>query len=465
MSVYQSKKSNPVHAIQIALAQSFQLMCSKEQLDMCQSYGILTKSEQQEMKSCAKTWRTTPISLHPWNETIACLITLRDKYQARLDALHVRPLASDYDRTELLEYVQVLSQQLDQCGQTHEELEKLCQALRHLENDWKRSKIDIENIVHSILSSVPLQASECRVVKATRSNIHFLGLGYGSLGKHYLVFESSKTSLDQCKDIIMKITHDFGYIFQENAAQNLASMQGNYHHIFAENQDMQEHQQVMQNIQSLIQRLFTPPSSFSFSSASSSSSFSSIHSHQQTSTLVSSFTDPLTLAKHSSPSFSSLPSLSPSHSPFSSSSASPLFVMACPIFEPASWDWPRLLKNKQPARHTSWARSFFRHTFARSSHSTVNTKAPLSSFGLWTCSISRLSDHLAKVGQEYYINLLNNARLMHSHQTQLFETASRHLIQCHQALQIEHAHANIVWTLAQMDHLQRHFEMVKEQGD
>ncbi|KAL0086276.1 hypothetical protein J3Q64DRAFT_1739120 [Phycomyces blakesleeanus] len=516
-----------IQSLEASLQDSFRLMCSKEQVALARSMRILTKSERKEMKRCAKIWKPTPISSTPdntspndrnneeWNATIECLMTLRDRYQSQLDLMRVRSLESDAHRSDMLTCVQDLSRRLGDSGQTHEELESLSGALEQLRRQWKKSKPEIESIIHSILSATPLAASGCRVVRATRSNIGLLGLGYRSINKHYLVFESGRTPLEDCKEILLKISSDFGQVFEENAAQNLASMEGNYQHIFMDHQDTgDEQQQVMQDIQRLADSIFTQSAPTLIighqpgSQPKPNKKPTLEHEHNPTH-ISQSGNDNGTIigdgtiigngnfdgggggGSGNTNSQSQVLVQSQSQSQVESEDNSPLFTMSRPVFEPAGWDWPTLLKHKQPnTRKTGWVRPFFQRTFSIRSKSTTasttcttvtatstgsttatgitnvssninsnsNININIKTTGLWTCSISRLADHFAKVGHDYYTNMLNNTNLMHSHQSQLFESSTRLLMKCYQALQIEHAHANIISTSVQVYQLKQEAE-------
>ncbi|KAI8876408.1 hypothetical protein K501DRAFT_200474, partial [Backusella circina FSU 941] len=223
-------------SVQNALIESFQQICSLEQMDLCQKTGLLSKSEQQQAYKMAKALiehRQLPVSSQDWNHLTEWVLMLRDRYSHQLEQQCIRTHESDAQRIAHLDEIQKLSSMLEEYGQAHDDLTDLLQALKKLRNEWKHRKRDVENIVLSILASLPL-GDTCRVVKVGRSHLGSLGLGLSSLNKHYIVFEPGLTEDASRRDILNNVAKDFGLVFQENAAQNLARMAGSYHRIFQE---------------------------------------------------------------------------------------------------------------------------------------------------------------------------------------------------------------------------------------
>ncbi|KAG1126666.1 hypothetical protein G6F42_007603 [Rhizopus arrhizus] len=246
--------TNDLTSIQNSLVESFGQICSVEQMELCQKLGMLSKSEQQQAYKMAKALiehRQVPVSMEDWNNLTEWVLMLRDRYAMHLESQCIRQHANDLERIGYLDQVQRLSNLLEEYGQAHDDLTDLLQALKKLRNDWKHRKRDVENIVLSILSSSSNPHPDYRVVKITRSHLATLGLGFSSIGKYYIVYESSMSD-ESKKDILNNVAKDFGMVFQENAAQNLARMAGSYHRIFQQEEDID----VLDEIQKLTQQVY-----------------------------------------------------------------------------------------------------------------------------------------------------------------------------------------------------------------
>lgn len=376
--------------LQSSLIESFQIICSLEQMELCQKLDILNKSEQQQAHRMAKALidqHQLPVHPADWSSLNDWVLELRDRYRHQLDQQSIRPLQSDTERINRFDQIAHLSGRLEIYGQAHDDLTDLLSALKGLRNDWKHRKRDVENIVLSILSS----SNDYRVIKVNRTHLTSLGLGFSSMGKHYILFESD---LEESKLVLNRIAHDFGQVFQENAAQNLARMAGSYHRVF----DQPEEGNIIADIQQLVHQ---------------------IYHHQRPKSTLLSYPTSLPVDKGSS-TFrerrKSVVMVQDDQDPV-------LFNMAQPLFEPAGWDWPQILKHKK-------------------------------SKNLWSTSVSRLADHFSQVGLDYYTNMLNNARLMHAHRTQMFEFATHSLIKVYRALQLEQGLANLSQTLSLISKLQ-----------
>lgn len=426
-------------SVQNALIESFQQICSLEQMDLCQKTGLLSKSEQQQAYKMAKALieqRQLPVSSQDWNHLTEWVLMLRDRYSHQLEQQCIRTHETDAQRITHLDEIQKLSSMLEEYGQAHDDLTDLLQALKKLRNEWKHRKKDVENIVLSILASLPL-GDTCRVVKVGRSHLGSLGLGLSSLNKHYIVFEPGLTEDASRRDILNNVAKDFGLVFQENAAQNLARMAGSYHRIFQE----ESSSNVVDQVQTLLRQVYiTRPNSVILpyptslptspppvpplpSTSTSTPQQENVNRKKRESTFLERRKSIIIVEDNG---------LDPT-----------LFNMAKPVFEPAGWDWPRILKHKQPNHSISyWCQRIIPVEQEKEK-------------GIWSTSISRLSEHFTKVGYEYYSNMLNNARLMHSHRAQMFEFATRSLLKCYTAIQLEQGCSNLNRTLVFLYRLQQ----------
>ncbi|GAA5812569.1 hypothetical protein MFLAVUS_006026 [Mucor flavus] len=434
-----NSSQSSIRSIQNSLIESFQQVCSVEQMELCQRLGMLSKSEQQQAYKMAKALienRQVPVTVEDWNTLTEWVLTLRDRYMMHLESQCIRQISSDQERIKYLDEVQRVSNLLEEYGQAHDDLTDLLQALKKLRNDWKHRKRDVENIVLSILSSSLLKNTEFRVVKVVRSNLATLGLGLSSIGKYYIVYEASMTD-ELKKDVLNNVAKDFGMVFQENAAQNLARMAGSYHRIFHQEDEQVD---VIEEIQKLTKQVYmnrpnsvmlpyptSLPSHSMVADSENDAPGSATPLHKRESTFLERRKSIIILDGDESNGDSAL-----------------LFNMAKPVFEPAGWDWPHILKYKRPRSRSGngsyyWCRQILAHGEKDAMHDST---------GVWSTSISKLSEHFAKVGQDYYSNMLNNARLMHSHRAQMFEFATHSLLKTYRALQLEQGCANLGRTLA-----------------
>jgi hypothetical protein len=437
--------STTTNDLQNSLIESFSQICSVEQMELCQKLGMLSKSEQQQAYRMAKALiehRQVPVNMEDWNSLTEWVIMLRDRYTVQLEAQNIRQYTNDLERINHLDQVQRLSHLLEEYGQAHDDLTELLLALKKLRNEWKHRKRDVESIVLSILSS-SAHNKDYRVVKITRSLLNTLGLGLSSIGKYYIIYENS-VSDETKKEILNNVARDFGMVFQENAAQNLARMAGSYHRIFQQEDNMD----VLDEIQKLAQQVYiTRPKSVilptitataTTATASAATAAAAATDATDTATTISTTADATTSCH---PSTRNSTFLERRKSVIILDNNEDLvFNMAKPIFEPAGWDWPHILKYKRPRTRSGG------HYWCHGSSDKEN--------GVWSTSISRLSDHFAKVGQDYYSNMLNNARLMHSHRAQMFEYATHSLMKSYRALQLEQGCANLSRTLAFLYRLQ-----------
>ncbi|RCH85848.1 hypothetical protein CU097_007229 [Rhizopus azygosporus] len=376
-----------------SLIESFQVICSHEQIELCQKLGLLNKSEQHQAIRMAKAvidHQQLPVHANDWHNLIDWVHTLRDRYKHQLDQQSIRTLSDDTERIQYFDQIASLSARLEVYGQAHDDLTDLLAALKGLRNDWKHRRRDVENIVLSILSA----SNEYRVIKVTRSHLTALGLGFSSIGKYYIVFESH-VSDETRKALLNHVAHDFSQVFQENAAQNLARMAGSYHRVF----DQPEEGDVIADIQQFVRQVY----------------------HHRPRSVILNYPTSLPIDSEAGSSF-----LERRKSVvLVDEQETILFNMAQPQFEPAGWDWPQILKHKKPRN-------------------------------IWSTSVSRLADHFAQVGLDYYSNMLNNARLMHAHRTQMFEFATHSLLKVYRALQLEQGLANLNRTLCILYKLQQH---------
>ncbi|KAI9483088.1 MAG: hypothetical protein EXX96DRAFT_556796 [Benjaminiella poitrasii] len=462
---------NDLQTIQNSLIESFGQICSVEQMELCQKLGMLSKSEQQQAYKMAKALiehRQLPVTIEDWNHLTEWVLTLRDRYNMQLESQCIRQHASDLERISYLDQVQRISGLLEDYGQAHEDLTDLLQALKKLRNDWKHRKRDVENIVLSILASAQLKFPAYRVVKVTRSHLATLGLGFSSIGKSYIVYESSMTD-ESRKDVLNNVARDFSMVFQENAAQNLARMAGSYHRIFQQEEDVD----VLDELQKLTQKVFVTrpksvilpyPTSLPTASnhGSSSNGLDSSSSNRRNSSFLERRKSIIIIDDAGSDEGHD------AHQGTDDGFKMPMvFNMAKPVFQPAGWDWPHILKHKRPRTRSSnsssggsyyWCRQFLSSSL---SSSNSHEKESLSNLnGVWSTSISRLSEHFAKIGQDYYSNMLNNARLMHSHRAQMFEYATHSLMKTYRALQLEQGCANLSRTLVFLYKLQQEAQRI-----
>ncbi|KAI9261216.1 hypothetical protein EDC94DRAFT_609519 [Helicostylum pulchrum] len=436
-----NSSQSSIRSIQNSLIESFQQVCSVEQMELCQRLGMLSKSEQQQAYKMAKALienRQVPVTVEDWNTLTEWVLTLRDRYMMHLETQCIRQISCDQERIKYLDQVQRLSNLLEDYGQAHDDLTDLLQALKKLRNDWKHRKRDVENIVLSILSSSLLKNTEYRVVKVVRSNLATLGLGLSSIGKYYIVYEASMTD-DLKKGVLNNVAKDFGMVFQENAAQNLARMAGSYHRIFHQEDEQVD---VIEEIQNLTKQVYMnrpnsvmlpyptslPTHTMMADSENDDAPGSATPLHKRESTFLERRKSIIILDDGDEP----------------NGDSTLLFNMAKPVFEPAGWDWPHILKYKRPRSRSGngsyyWCRQILTHGEKDAMHDGT---------GVWSTSISKLSDHFAKVGQDYYSNMLNNAKLMHSHRAQMFEFATHSLLKTYRALQLEQGSANLSRTLA-----------------
>ncbi|CAO3656315.1 unnamed protein product [Mucor hiemalis] len=428
-------------SLQNSLIESFQQICSVEQMELCQKLGLLSKSEQQHAYKMAKALiehRQTPVTMEDWTCLTEWVMMLRDRYTAQLESQCIRQHTNDVERINYLDEVQRLSSLLEDYGQAHDDLTDLLHALKKLRNDWKHRKRDVENIILSILSSSLLKNTDFRVVKITRSHLATLGLGLSSIGKSYIVYESSMSD-ESKKDILNGVARDFSMVFQENAAQNLARMAGSYHRIFHQEE---ENVDVIDEIQKLSQKVYVKrPNSVILPYPSSLPTLN--NNEDQKSTFLERRKSIIILEDE--------PTTAAAESPL-------LFNMAKPLFEPAGWEWPHILKHKR-SRSKSGSNYYWCKISNTSDQGQRNKPLPPTvgggNHGVWSTSISRLSEHFAKVGQDYYSNMLNNARLMHSHRAQMFEFATHSLLKTYRALQLEQGCANLSRTLVFLYRLQQ----------
>ncbi|KAI8975617.1 hypothetical protein BDF20DRAFT_879667 [Mycotypha africana] len=465
---------NPEHTdaqkIQAALIESFSQICSAGQMELCQRLGMLSKNEQQQAFKMAKALienRQMPVTLEDWNGLTEWVLLLRDRYTMQIELQAIRQCESDAERMTYMEEVQRLSHCLEDYGQAHEDLTDLIQALKKLRNEWKHRNKDVENIVLSILSSSQLKNRNYRVVKVTRSQLSTLGLGLSSIGKYYIVYESTMSD-EAKKQVLNCIANDFSMVFQENAAQNLARMADTHHHIFKKEEEVD----VLEEIQRLTHKVYItrpksvvlpyptilPTASTSFAGQNSVDTNTPLN--KRNSTFLERRKSIIIIDEDGdekkNDAFGNNNSANPLKTPM-------VFNMANPIFEPAGWDWPHFLKYKisrtrsnnnssQPNSSAYWCRQNSANAISASIDSETTNAAPS---GVWCTSISRLAVHFGKVGQDYYSNMLNNARLMHSHRAQMFEFASHSLMKTYRALQLEHGCANLSRTLVFLYRLQQ----------
>ncbi|KAI9254018.1 hypothetical protein BY458DRAFT_443013 [Sporodiniella umbellata] len=390
-----------MNEIQMGLIECFNTMCSSEQIDLCGKLNLLNKSEQQQAFKMAKALtehHQLPVHAEDWQSLKAWVEELRDRYAGQIEQQSIRVLQNESERAQRFDQMAGLSARLEGYGLAHDDLTDLLSALKGLRNDWKHRKRDVENIVLSILSA----SNQHRVVKITRAHLHSLGLGLASIGHHYILFEADLAEDDR-KQRLQQIAHDFSQVFQENAAQNIARMAGSYHRVF--DQPVAQ-ETLMKDIQQLSHAVYAqrrPVSSTVLSYPTSLPDPTAAHTFRDRRKSI------VIVAKD--------------HEPV-------LFNMAPPLFSPAGWDWPHILKYKKPN-------------------------------GLWSSSVTRLAQHFNQIGLDYYTNMLNNARLMHAHRTQMFEFATHSLIKIYRALQLEQGFSNLIYALRLIQQLQEHSKQAR----
>ncbi|KAI8373529.1 hypothetical protein EDC96DRAFT_498645 [Choanephora cucurbitarum] len=430
--------------------ESFGQICSAEQMELCQKLGILTKSEQQHAYRMAKALiedQQIPVDMEDWHHLTEWVMMLRDRYTMQLESQCIRQHTNDLERIGYLDEVQRLSHLLEEYSHAHEDLTDLLQALKKLTSEWKHRKRDVENIVLSILSSSALKDPDYRVVRVTRSHLNTLGLGLSSIGKYYIVYESLMTDDDR-KVILNNVARDFGLVFQENAAQNLARMAGSYHRIFQEEEEVD----VMDQIQKLTQQVFVKrPRSVILPYPSSLPTHQSKVPTDVPSTSQSPVSRGSFLERRKSVIL--MEDENRSEGVENSDLKLPMvFNMSTPLFEPAGWDWPFMLKHKR-TRLGDTVSYYWCHPC--DNQLSEGQKESAHHAGVWSTSVSRLAEHFAKTGQAYYANMHNNARLMHSHRAQMFEFATHSLMKTYRALQLEQGCANLNRTLTFLYRLQQ----------
>ncbi|KAF7725010.1 hypothetical protein EC973_000503 [Apophysomyces ossiformis] len=416
------------------LRQALNVASSDEQADVCKVYNILTAAERRQLR-------------HPPKERqklIQCIMQARDKYLAYIQTLRIRG-QGDILGFRLRE-LHHLSEQLDQITHQHALRYDTLECLRQLRNEWKHNGSDIERILVSIISST-MTRQDFRLIQADPSHLTTLGLGLRSLHKRYLVFEPTA----EPQTVLLEIIEDFGQVFASNAAQNLARI---------EEQLPGQMQRSLAEIETFYRCLYDvhDPDEHhngeerNLEANAGQAPVGPDPRQRPVTEEATTATMNMTATRTTMPTIPMMPATAGAAaaetSPWTSSGVTPPGVggggggVQPPTFEPASCDWPNLIKLKYPARHV-WAllkRRLFRRNNADST--------------LRVSSLTRLSHHLQRCGYNYYTNLLEHAQLMYTRESHALVQATESLVKCHHALQIEIGHTNLQRALVHLDQLQ-----------
>ncbi|CDS10422.1 hypothetical protein LRAMOSA03098 [Lichtheimia ramosa] len=351
---------------------------------------------------------------------------------------HIAPL-TEAKIEQLLDKWHELSRAYDDKSREHGTLTELLGTVGQLKKAWRRVD-QVDGVLTSILASYgnveTRRAAGLYVAMVDKQNYAQLGLNRKAIGRRHIVFECTRLPRDQQIDAVTDVCRRFGAVFMHNARHNLqqidiqlglarpTTLAHRLRQLFSMIHHDPNQQQQQQH----------PPRRRVLS-----------HGDAGTTTTITPFrlTTPVT-----TPSFIWYPR-------DNGNDDFPVASMPEPSFVPAPWQWTDLIKPRVPFKPLLFGlfrrpRRPHRHRHHHQEQEQTDIDSQevepsvqpsdnhaLKDAPFATVSVDDLSQHLCRIGYQFYEDVANNAHLSYHQDSRVLQGVGQDLVEIYSNLQLE----------------------------
>ncbi|KAI7882836.1 hypothetical protein K492DRAFT_55695 [Lichtheimia hyalospora FSU 10163] len=439
-----SEEEDPVtHKLYDELDELLRIFCSDAQQQFCIDQEVASRSQlyhiQQTMQQVHRfipvvglVGNTNADSLrHTLTMTTVEMLELYETACRQRRIRSLTPLQAE----DLLALWHELSQDYEDKTAEHAIFTRLLGDVSNLQHVWRNGPEHVESVVISLLASrtsdINREQQGMYLATVDRHNYARLGLGRRWLGTRQIVFECRQISREEQEKTISSVCQRFARIFMQNAQQNLEQLKAQ--------RQMARPTALAGNLRQFYNKIFYPLT----------------NNNDNTTSIVTAKTEHkvtpfrLTSATTTTPSFIWYPSDeeqeeqeeqeeeqdNDQHGDKRSRNNNnnnnnhhhqpTIGTIPAPSFIPAPWQWPDMLKPRTP---------YHPHLFGlmRGHDKRAGSAAPFA-----TVAVHQLCGHLSRVGQQFYQDVTNNAKLKYHQDSRVLQGIGMDLVEMYKCLQLE----------------------------
>ncbi|CDH54994.1 predicted protein [Lichtheimia corymbifera JMRC:FSU:9682] len=364
---------------------------------------------------------------------------------------HIAPL-TEAKIEQLLDKWHELSRAYDDKSREHGKLTELLGTVGQLKKAWRRVD-QVDGVLTSILASYgsveTRRAAGLYVAMVDKQNYAQLGLSRKAVGRRHIVFECTRLTRDQQIDAVTDICRRFGAVFMHNARHNLQQIDAQL--------SLARPTTLAHRLRQLHSMIYHDPNNNTNNNHPPRRRVLSHGDAAATTTTITPFrlTSPVT-----TPSFIWYPR-------DNGNDDFPVASMPEPSFVPAPWQWTDLIKPRIPFkpllfglfRRPRRSHHHRRHeqqepqqqeqadidsqevepSVQPTDHDNNNNNHHLKNAPFATVSVDDLSQHLCRVGYQFYEDVANNAHLSYHQDSRVLQGVGQDLVEIYTNLQLESA--------------------------
>lgn len=364
---------------------------------------------------------------------------------------HIAPL-TEAKIEQLLDKWHELSRAYDDKSREHGKLTELLGTVGQLKKAWRRVD-QVDGVLTSILASYgsveTRRAAGLYVAMVDKQNYAQLGLSRKAVGRRHIVFECTRLTRDQQIDAVTDICRRFGAVFMHNARHNLQQIDAQL--------SLARPTTLAHRLRQLHSMIYHDPNNNTNNNHPPRRRVLSHGDASATTTTITPFrlTSPVT-----TPSFIWYPR-------DNGNDDFPVASMPEPSFVPAPWQWTDLIKPRIPFKPLLFG--LFRRPRRSHHHRRHEQQQPqqeeqadidsqevepsvqptdqdnnnnnnhLKNAPFATVSVDDLSQHLCRVGYQFYEDVANNAHLSYHQDSRVLQGVGQDLVEIYTNLQLESA--------------------------
>lgn len=444
-----SEEEDPItHKLYDELDELLRIFCSDAQQQFCIDQEVASRSQlyhiQQTMQQVQRFIPVVGLIGNTNADSLRHTLTLTtlemlELYETACRQRRIRSL-TPLQAEDLLVSWHELSQDYEDKTAEHAIFTRLLGDISNLQHVWRNGPEHVESVVISLLanrtSDVNREQQGMYLATVDRHNYARLGLGRRWLGTRQIVFECRQIAREEQEKTISSVCQRFARIFMQNAQQNLEQLEAQ--------RQMARPTALAAKLRQFYSKVFHPLTN---NNHNNSNGHDSTTSPIVTSTAGHKVTPFRLTTSTTTPSFIWYPSDeeqeeennnacqeqndNDQHGDKSSCNKKndhqPIIgTIPTPSFIPAPWQWPDLLKPRTP---------YHPHLFGLMRGHDKRAGSAAAPFA--TVAVHQLCGHLSRVGQQFYEDVTNNAKLGYHQDSRVLQGIGMDLVEMYKCLQLE----------------------------
>ncbi|CDH53562.1 predicted protein [Lichtheimia corymbifera JMRC:FSU:9682] len=452
-----SEEEDPVtHKLYDELDELLRIFCSNAQQQFCIDQEVASRSQlyhiQQTMQQVQRFIPVVGLIGNTNADSLRHTLTMTalemlELYETACRQRHIRSLTS-LQAEDLLISWHELSQDYEDKTAEHAVFTRLLGDIANLHHVWRNGPEHVESVVISLLASrtsdVNREQQGMYLATVDRHNYARLGLGRRWIGTRQIVFECRQISREEQEKTIAGVCQRFARIFMQNAQQNLEQLEAQ--------RQMARPTALAAKLRQFYSKVFYPLTNNNHNNNNSSNGHHSNNTpitmataeHKvtpfrlTTGTITRSFIWYPSDEKQEEDSSDACQERNENHdndqhadkrscnNNNNNSQHQPIIgTIPTPSFIPAPWQWPDMLKPRTP---------YHPHLFGlmRGHDKRAGSAAPFA-----TVAVHQLCGHLSRVGQQFYEDVTNNAKLGYHQDSRVLQGIGMDLVEMYKCLQLE----------------------------